>query len=101
MHTLETMDNCRIRVGKVIRKDFRNNIYFVRLNRLKYRDRLSLDGNIEISSYALNGFAPGDTVAVHWGYIVSRLTSAEALNLEKYTDKAIAYANRIHPLELL
>ena len=98
-HTIETMDNCRIGWGKIIK---------VGKNELEVSaPGLKLEGGKLILSepenrkviYKMLGQsfvtdpAIGEWVSFHWGWVCDRLTEINVANLKKYTEYSLALAN--------
>jgi hypothetical protein len=118
MHTIETMDNCRISVGKIT--SFGNTkfpgaqsfatpptvtsksrqtssapeICVACTDKLIYKNgRLELEPAIKEVQSLENGYKPGDLVTIHWNWICEKITMQQAKNLQKYTDLALRLAN--------
>ncbi|HKZ90305.1 MAG TPA: DUF6390 family protein [Thermoplasmata archaeon] len=90
--TLENMDRCRPSWGRVVRRD---------ASRLRVeRSALVLDDgrfalgppterSFEYDARILPDVAPGDTVALHWGWPVLRLSAGRVDRLEAYTRRSL------------
>ncbi|MBP6993997.1 hypothetical protein KBB12_02040 [Candidatus Woesebacteria bacterium] len=84
-----SINSCMIRWGKVTRVDKSGKIH-VALQRFSKTYKLTISSEI----FAKNTspfFTPkvGDTVAVHWGHIVKKLTQREIKNLAYWTQEAL------------
>ncbi|MCG2692106.1 DUF6390 family protein [Microgenomates group bacterium] len=122
LHTLETMDNCRISAGRIIlpqqlrraqsfatpldvssggspdilRATFAvgRNLLVVKTDKLIYKNgRLELEPTIKEVQSLEGGYKPGDLVTIHWNCVCEKVTVQQAKNLEKYTRLALRLAN--------
>ncbi|MDZ7587628.1 MAG: DUF6390 family protein [Patescibacteria group bacterium] len=122
LHTLETMDNCRISAGEIIpatatasgsivcdssddyieslarhlRATFAvgRNLYLIKTDKLIYKNgRLELEPTIKEVQSLEAGYKPGDLVSFHWNRVCEKITKEQAKNLQKYTDLASKLAN--------
>lgn len=98
-HSLDTMDNCRISWGKVLREEGSELVV--------ERQPLALaDGKLELGPPMREravrqvdgrGFADaavaGDWVSLHWGWVCEVITPAQQCNLARYTDDHLRLAN--------
>ncbi len=105
-HTLETMDQCRIGWGKVIK---------VQSSKLKVQNEIKVEANILIKEdgrlklsqpikkqikldYRGKKIAKeikiGDWVSFHWGFFCDLLTERQQKNLAFFTQKAIEFYNQ-------
>ncbi len=98
--TIESMDQCRIKWGKVLSQTNQVNsgkpTYVVSTDKLYLtkHDTVSLQQNEVISAYTIDGqYKKGDTVSLHWGGICSILTKRNLAYLKRYTDAAIRFWN--------
>ncbi|MGI8483719.1 MAG: DUF6390 family protein [Thermomicrobiales bacterium] len=99
-HSLDTMDNCRISWGKVIRNEGADVV--VERQPLALADgKLILGPPIRsrvVRQVAGRGFAesasPGDWVSLHWGWVCEVITPLQQRNLARYTDDHIRLANQ-------
>lgn len=91
-YNIKMMNSCMVRWGKITKIE--ENKVTVNLNSLKEEK-----GNyglelIKETADAIPGFfkslRKGDTVAVHWGIAVKKLTQKEIKNLEYWTDRVIS-----------
>ncbi len=88
---LQVLDSCRIGWAGVVQVEPER--LLVSMRHLEYDDRmLSLGADREEwIDYRVDGgsfvdeIAPGDTVAVHWGFACDRLTDEDATRLERWT----------------
>jgi hypothetical protein len=99
-HSLETMDQCRVNWGKVVRVDS--------MEMMVERQRLVLvDGKLALGPASTervlrqiegHGFAdaarPGDWVSLHWSWVCEVLTPAQQANLAHFTDYHLRLANQ-------
>lgn len=89
IHTVETMDQCRISWGR-LRQDGRLNS-----QQLVYREKkLLLIPAIKTVKNLVNDFKAGDLVTAHWGWICEKITPVQAKNLEIYSRLALGLANK-------
>lgn len=87
-HTAETMDQCRISAGRIIAGNK------VKTDRLVYQGgKLKLVPTVKKFHNLMGGFKIGDSVALHWGWAVEKITPSQAKNLKYYTSLAIKLAN--------
>lgn len=97
---LETMDRCRIRWGRVV--EVSGDQLVVTSRRLELIDgRLQLGADrAEVvdgwrsEAGLLGGVDPGDDVALHWGWACDRLSRRQRASLQRWTNAALASANR-------
>lgn len=88
LHTVETMDSCRISAGEVV--DLNN----VKTNKLIYQQgQLSFEPAIKKVQSLENGYKPGDLVTIHWNWVCEKINQKQAENLEKYTRWHLKLAN--------
>lgn len=100
IHTLETMDACRIGWGRIKNLQFSNIVVetksleiknkLLRFGYLKEKE-LKIDYKGESFLHNLN---IGDLVSFHWGFVCDVLTLKQIKNLEFYTQEAINFFNR-------
>ena len=88
---LESINNCMIRWGKVIK--FSKKEAIINLNSLKKRGKngytlTKVKAQIPFNSKFTHGLKVEDMVAVHWNLVVKILTSSEEKNLEFWSAKA-------------
>jgi hypothetical protein len=99
-HSLDTLDNCRISWGKVVRVC--GSELLVDRQRLVVRaGKLTLDDarpERVLRQVAGRGFAdaaaPGDWVSLHWGWVCEVITAQQRHNVERYTRHHLALANQ-------
>ncbi len=98
LHTIETMDNCRISVGEIIPATAttfavgRN--LLVKTDQMVYKNgQLELEPAIKKVQSLENGYKPGDLVTIHWNWVCEKISEKQKENLEKYTDLALSLAN--------
>ena len=99
-HSLETMDQCRISWGKVVREEGAELV--VERPPLALADgKLVLGPVVEeraVRQVDGRGFAdsagPGDWVSLHWGWVCEVITPLQQRNLARYTDDHIRLANQ-------
>ncbi|MBU1499247.1 hypothetical protein KKE48_00050 [Patescibacteria group bacterium] len=90
LHTIETMDNCRISWGEVTHSTSLR----VKTNLLVFKNgRLELEPTIKEVQSLEGGYKPGDLVTIHWNCVCEKVTVQQAKNLQKYTDLALRLAN--------
>ena len=96
-HTIDTMDQCRIGWGKVIKVESgkwkvesqkltiqNKKLFFIK----SIRDLIApFDGSIK------NKLKPGDLVSFHWGFICDKIKPQQAKNLAFYTNQNLKLAN--------
>lgn len=90
LHTVESMDNCRISSGVVtgsMKVETDQLIYNHGKLKLK-KDVIKPVSNIN------NDYKTGDLVTIHWGWVCEKITSQQAENLAKYTNLALRLANQ-------
>lgn len=99
MHTLNTMDLCRINWGKIKKIDSPNlKVEYQPLvlenNRLKLGSIISQKILVEINDA---GFIKkpriGQWISFHWGFACEILNNRQAANLKKYTEESIRLTN--------
>ncbi len=98
-HSLETMDQCRISWGKVIREEG-SELVVQRQPLVLAEGKLTLGPAVEeraVCQVDGRGFAdsarPGDWVSLHWGWVCEVITPAQQRTLARYTDDHIRLAN--------
>jgi hypothetical protein len=97
--TLESMDECRVSWGTVLRADGPS--ITVRTKPLLYGNgALYLGAPIEkklsrrlAAEYDIEQVRPGDLVSIHWSVACEVITPVQATALERYTLRHIALAN--------
>jgi hydrogenase maturation factor len=89
VHTLSTMDNCRISWGKVI------DLGIVETQSLEYIQGTLALGKPVAKSVTSVGVKPkiGDWVSMHWGFVCDILTCEQLSNLKRSTMHVIRFAN--------
>jgi hydrogenase maturation factor len=112
-HTLCTMDECRIALGKVKSQKAKgktecqnSKVDFTRSIHVEYQPLIALGNNIALGELKerevwaemdkkvfANDLKAGDWVAVHWGWVCDRLTDLQASNLQKWTKYNLSLAN--------
>lgn len=100
VHTLESMDNCRISWGHV--REVSGQKIKVSSRPIIFLDKkLCLDQETErIINFGLDGKKIGqepkndDWVSFHWGWFCQKLTPNQVKNLEYYTKQSLALANQ-------
>lgn len=93
LHTLSTMDECRISWGRVVQKY--NKQYIVETKPIQYaRESLTLGREVKkmVTSLSVTPKV-GDWVSIHWGYVCDVLSVRQYRNLMKITDMAMTHAN--------
>lgn len=91
VHTLDTMDQCRISWGKV--KRIQGSTLSVQTQPLVYdHDTLRL-GMSQLKAVTCIGLAPkiGDWVSIHWEYACAVLSPAQLNNLQQFTSRALRH----------
>jgi hypothetical protein len=106
-HTVESMDQCRIGWGKIIRtkkqasssKQYANSKIQLRSQTLVYKngrlrfeiaEREVVNMNLALSAQ----LKAGDWVSYHWGRVCDRLTLRQVNALERYTKHSLFLANQ-------
>lgn len=103
-HTLQTMDECRISWGKIIKTQnskLKAQSYLVETQKLaEINHRLKLNKQIFKTvklDYRGKSFIKnlkvGDWISFHWGFVCDVLTKKQVKNLEFYTKQAINFFN--------
>jgi len=98
-HTLETMDNCRISWGEVMKKG--KSKLEVKTQELRYeKGKLRLKDGVkkEVSWRVgdkgfVRGLKKGDWITMHWGWVCEKVSKKQVRNLEKYTKWHLKLAN--------
>ncbi|MFA6525626.1 MAG: DUF6390 family protein [Patescibacteria group bacterium] len=98
-HTVETMDNCCISCGKVIKKSADKLL-------VEYRPLAIVEGKLaqgekkqkeiltEVDGQSMETeINAGDLVTFHWNAVCEKITHVQAGNLSFYTNQAISLAN--------
>jgi len=99
IHTLATMDNCRISWGKVLDVD-KNDLEVLSSPLIINGNKLALGKAIRkkiiYKFYNKSFIEPkvNDWISFHWGWACDILSSAQVKNLIKYTWQSIELANR-------
>ncbi len=97
VHTLETMDNCRISWGRVKEKLVNRtgaDQCIIEMRHLScVNDALTL-GPPELTTVLSVGIVPkvGDWVSVHWGYICDVLSESQVKQVSLFTNRALQFA---------
>ncbi|MDQ3655799.1 MAG: DUF6390 family protein [Chloroflexota bacterium] len=98
-HSLETMDQCRISWGKVVREEG-SELVVERQPLALVEGKLVLGPAVEqhaVRQVDGRGFAdstsPGDWVSLHWGWVCEVITPTQQRDLARYTDDHIRLAN--------
>ncbi|MEK6917150.1 MAG: DUF6390 family protein [Nanoarchaeota archaeon] len=90
---LENINNCLIRPGKVVKSKEKTAIIQHRPYRYD-KGKLELGNPIEEEfDNQFNSLKKGDTVSIHWKFIVDKLTEEQYSNLLKYNFKNIQALN--------
>lgn len=107
LHTLETMDHCRIGWGKVIirNKKIKLKDLLVEAKPLLLKDDKLVLGKSMIKKIKIDyrgknfidDLEVGDWVSFHWDFLCDKLTPRQRKNLEYYTIKAIEFYNHNQP----
>jgi hypothetical protein len=99
-HSLETMDNCRVSWGRVVRLDGAA-LVVERQPLVLQEGKLALgEARSETVLRQVDGkgfvdaAAPGDWVALHWGWVCDVLDARRRANLERYTRHHLRLANQ-------
>ena len=98
-HSLETMDQCRISWGKVVREEG-SELVVERQPLVLVEGKLVLGPLVKeqaVRQVDGRGFADsasaGDWVSLHWGWVCEVITPVQQRNLARYTDDHIRLAN--------
>lgn len=98
---ISTMDNCRIRSGKII-KVLGDGTYLTRTDGLSYDTELHLSkNNSDITTTGFGNYNLGDQVAIHWGHICAKLSKCQSDRLIKYTQVSLSYFNQNHLIKII
>jgi len=94
--TLQTMDACRISLGRVTGTDPTGAYYLIKSRPLAFTSDLLCLGEPVTKSVLSVGLTPkkGDWVSVHWGYVCAVLTDRQRTLLTRFTTMAIDSANK-------
>jgi hypothetical protein len=103
-HTVETMDQCRISWGKLVKglgPETENLKLVVETQRLIYKEgKLAFENGVlkEINwrlgdKRLAEGLKPGDWVTFHWNWLCEKVSLNQVKNLEKYTNWHLCLAN--------
>jgi hypothetical protein len=99
-HTLSTIDECRIRFGKIVAINT-NKTYQVTTDSISMSSsKLVIENSCTITVTANETYDIGEIVSVHWGHICGKLTRLHQANLHHYTLKSLEYANKNEMQEL-
>jgi len=98
--TLANMESCRPTLAKVVQVG-RDSLEVDRRPLVVVDQRLSLGepmrARLAFDPRILPGVTAGDCVALHWSHPAVVLTPAQAIALERYTERAFAAANEALP----
>ena len=98
IHTLETMDSCRIGWGKIIKLNpltLSTNQLTMNHKQLTLSQPVIKQLKIDYKGKSfLQNLKIGDRVSFHWGFVCDILTPQQVKNLEFYTQKAIDFYNQ-------
>ncbi len=99
LHTLESMDSCRVSWGKVtevvgpkvtaLRRPLELNGHQLQLG----QEAISHVTRRLDNDFALDDLAPGDLVTMHWNVICETVTPEQVKHLWAYTEQAIRLSN--------
>ncbi len=99
-HTLDTMDQCRIGWGKILKSKKEETKLQVKTQKLYYKNgKLMLKNDVikKISLPVDNGFKrklkTGDWISYHWGFVCDKISEGQAKSLEIYTKHNLKLAN--------
>ncbi len=101
-HTLDTMDQCRIgwgRIVKSIRKDQTLNIrvksqkLIYEHGKILFNDGVFRDVTLPVDNDFKSSLKIGDWVSFHWGYVCDKITKSQAYRLAFYTKHNLVLAN--------
>jgi hypothetical protein len=99
-HLFETMEQCRIRWGRVESVDGAEVQVAVQpLLRIEGQLRLGEPVDERVQRWVdgrgfVDGVRPGEVVSIHWGWACDRLSHRQASNLERYTRWHLQLANQ-------
>lgn len=99
-HTLDSLDNCRVSWGEVVKVDGPVIAVLRRpLMLLGGKFILGSAGSTEVArqlegSSIMDEVKAGDVISIHWGIPCEVLTAPQVANLEKYTQLSIKLANQ-------
>lgn len=99
-HTVATMDACIIHSGTVVKK-MKQSLIVETSPLILDKEELTFGKAMLRTIHPINkddtifsSVSIGDTVAYHWGILVSKLTKNDAANLRHYTTQALILANK-------
>lgn len=102
-HTVDTMDNCRIGWGKVIRKNIGqkvNGSIKILSQRLVYKNgKLGFEKNVKrevtlpLDKDFVKQLKPGDWLTFHWGFVCDKVADKQIQKLKYYTKHNLSLAN--------
>ena len=102
-HTLDTMDQCRIGWGKIIKSSklkAQNSKIKIKTQKMAYEDgKLKLKNgiireiNLPVGNKMSKKLKPGDWVSYHWGFVCDKISQEQAKSLAHYTKLNLKLAN--------
>jgi len=99
-HSMETMDQCRISWGRVLRivgpeLEVERPPLVLENGRLKIGppQTIRVERKVNGRGFA-DAAAPGDSVSLHWGWVCEVLTPRQQANLARYTQEHLRLANQ-------
>ena len=100
IHTIDTMDSCRIGWGRVMKS--KSSKIYIETKQLSINNKELSLGKTRVKELMidyngksfLNNLKVGDWVSFHWGFVCDVLTEQQVKNLEFYTQKAIDFYNQ-------
>lgn len=98
LHTIETMDKCRISWAKV--KQVLPNGYEVNYQPLTVNSSTNqLDLAVPAKKIVVKGFVDqakiGDWISLHWDWPCEMLTNSQVFNLKQYTEKMLGLTDKL------
>lgn len=95
LHTIETMDACRISWGEILQNNQFSIFNFqIKTDKLIYiNKKLTFKSAIKTVQSLDNQYKPGDLVTIHWSWVCEKISEKQKENLEKYTNLALRLAN--------
>lgn len=102
-HTLDTMDQCRIGLGKILQSSklkTQSLMLQVKSQKLRYhngklrlREGVVREVMLPVESKFTNSLKSGDWVTFHWGFVCDKVSPQQINNLKFYTQLNLKQAN--------
>lgn len=96
-HTIETIDQCRISWGKIVK--LKGNMAEALVRPLVYNNDSLRLGEPQLKSLTCIDVATtvGEWVSIHWGYVCAILTETQVKNLRVFTLRALKNTKQVIP----